>query len=474
MNAKSLGFRLVSLYALWLAIVFLAAGILLYIGLRHYLESNLRYTEVRRAERIAGLLSREDINESNLASAITASFAPEASARFVRVTGIDGRTVYRSSRPFDQSFNPEEVSPPHRQEGSRKEKLPDGSEMVISTVAASTSHAGYWIEVGESFAPALGELNQQMIWLGVGFAVVATVALVGGFLLVRRALRPVDEIMRSAERITSHSLSERLVVHPTGDEFEHLSLALNRMITRLDEAFQYNQRFLADASHELRTPLTILRAELEEMVQRDELDDSSRERMGNLLAEVERLSRIVENLFTLSRFDAGQAYSEHSRFDLGKLAVGTSDQMLLLAEDKRLAVACLTADPVFVEGDRARLKQVIVNLLDNAIKYTPSGGWVKLSVTARGNESICEVADNGIGIPAQSISRVFDRFYRVDQARSRELGGAGIWLSIVKSICTAHQGRVEVESTEGLGSIFRVYLPLSTTVTETVYASHGN
>jgi signal transduction histidine kinase len=232
------------------------------------------------------------------------------------------------------------------------------------------------------------------------------------------------------------------------------------MIARLDEAFQHNRRFLADASHELRTPLTILRSELEAMEQHAGFDARLQETMGNLLEEVQRLARIVENLFALSRLDAGLAATVATHFDFAKLAATTTEQMCLLAEDKGVKITCQTATPVFLDGDRGRFKQIIVNLLDNAIKYTPSGGAVTLTVRAENNEAICEVADNGIGIPAPALPLVFDRFFRVDPARSREHGGAGIGLSIVKAICLAHNGRVTVESTEGHGSCFRVHLPL--------------
>ena len=186
-----------------------------------------------------------------------------------------------------------------------------------------------------------------------------------------------------------------------------------------------------------------------------------RETLGNLREEVERLVRIVETLFALSRFETGDAHSEHTRFDLAQLASATAEQLCLLAEDKGQTISCETPAPVWVEGDRARLKQVIVNLLDNAIKYTRAGGAVKLTVSASANEAICEVADNGIGIPASALPHIFERFFRVDAARSRDAGGAGIGLSIVKVICAAHDGRVEVESEEGRGSRFRFRLPLA-------------
>ena len=456
MNTHSLRFRLMRWYALWLTVAFAATGVLLYFGLRHYLERNLTASQTLRANRIVSLVRRTG-NGQGLADEINASFAPEASSRFIRITKPDGTVLYQSGPPGDLSFSPAQMPAPLRHPGVRKAELADGAEVILVTVAAGPD---WLVETGESFAPALTELRRLLATLGLGFVVVAVVSLGGGFLLVRRALRPVEEIIRSAERITSQNLGERLPVPATGDEFAHLSQALNRMIERLDDAFQHNRRFLADASHELRTPLTILRGELEVMVRRDGLGPDQRSAVDNLLEEVRRLARIVENLFALSRLDAGQAQTEVTQFDFAKLTATTAEQMCLLAEDKHLAITCETPAPVFVAGDRARLKQVIVNLLDNAIKYTPDGGAVKLSVTARNGEAVCEVADNGMGIPAEAVPHVFDRFFRVDKARTRELGGAGIGLSIVKAICTAHHGRVEVESTEGRGSRFRVHLPL--------------
>ena len=462
MNPRSLRFRLVTWYALWLGAVFVITATLLYLGLRHYLEFNLAESLSHRAARIAPLVTRvEAAGGRDLAAEITTSFAPEASGRFVRVTRSDGVVLYQSGPPDDRSFDPGLVSAPPGKPGIRKEKPGAGSEMIIVLVPSDSGLSPrYLIETGESLAPALKELQRLLISLGVGFVLVAGVALGGGVFLVGRALRPIEEITRSAEGITSRNLSERLPVPLTGDEFAHLSRTLNGMIARLEDAFQLNRRFLADASHELRTPLTVLRSELEIMVGRPALDPAIRETLGNLLEEVERLVHIVETLFALSRFEIGQARSEHTRFDFARLASATADQMCLLAEDKGQTISCETPAPVLVEGDRARLKQVIVNLLDNAIKYTPAGGAVKLAVLARDGEAVCEVSDNGIGIPAGALPHVFDRFFRVDAARSRDVGGAGIGLSIVKVICAAHNGRVEVESTEGRGTRFRVRLPL--------------
>jgi signal transduction histidine kinase len=211
----------------------------------------------------------------------------------------------------------------------------------------------------------------------------------------------------------------------------------------------------------LRTPFTALRGELESVVELARFSPEIRDRVGSALEEVERLAKIVEALFAIGRLDAGEAQAEWARFDLAKLAATTADQMSLLAEDKNISVSCDVQQNVCVEGDASRIKQIVVNLLDNAIKYTPPGGSVKLNVRTVGQKAVLEVVDTGIGIPASAIPHVFERFFRADKARSREVGGAGLGLAIVKSICTAHGGTITVDSVEGCGSRFKMELPLA-------------
>jgi heavy metal sensor kinase len=330
--------------------------------------------------------------------------------------------------------------------------------VVLSRVAGDKKLV---VEEGSAETPIKTTLHRWLVVLVLGLALLILGAVSGGFLLAHRALAPVGRIIRSAERISSRNLNQRLPVPDTGDELERLSIALNHMISRLEEAFQHTQRFLADASHELRTPLTIMQAGLEAITERTNARLDVREVAGSALEETERLRRIVEGLFALSRLDAGEALEKSAPFDLGELAESTADQICLLAEDKDIGIECHSDQKVIIEGDRARLKQVVVNLLDNAIKYTPQGGRIDVRVRARNGRALFEVSDNGPGIPEESLLLVFERFYRVDKARSRELGGAGLGLSIVKSIVTAHRGRVEVQSKEGEGSRFIVELPLA-------------
>jgi heavy metal sensor kinase len=367
--------------------------------------------------------------------------------------------VYASGRPRDNSFDPSRVPPPplsRRGEFSRKEVLPSGSLLLAAQSYTVGGASRYVVEVGVSNARTEATLRQVLLMLAIGMPVAVCVAVAGGFILVRRALRPVERIAHKAEDITQHNLSERLPVVQTGDELERLSIALNHMISRLEDSIQDSKRFVADASHELRTPLTVLRGELEALAQDPQLKLPTREALGSMLEEVDRLVEVVEGLLALSRLDAGESRAEWVAFDLAELAASTADQMSLLAEDKNIAVVCDSSPDVLVEGDRARMKQVVVNLLDNAIKYTPNGGRVRLKVAREDAFAILEIADDGIGIPQQALPHVFKRFFRVDDSRSREQGGAGLGLSIVESICAAHGAQLEVMSIPGKGSLFRI------------------
>ena len=466
MKTHSLRFRLMVWYAGVLTAVFVLLGVLMYGGLRLFLEQSLSHDQMRRAQQIAETLlaKMNETGEAHVVNEINAWFAPETNDRFIRITRADGSVFYISQNPKDVSFDASEVPPLGAKPGQTFwwRIVTSGDKRLLIAAVPCQSDGGqfYVVEVGASLAPVDAVLQHLVLMLGLALAVMVIVAAVGGYFLIGRALAPVDRISRSAEQITLHNLADRLPVAQTGDELQRLSLSLNNMIARLEDAFQHNRRFIADASHELRTPLTIMRGELESIVDQTQAESEVQRTAASVLEEVERLTRIVEGLFAVSRLDAGEAQKECVAFDLAGLTTSTAEQMCLLAEDKGISVSCDAAREVTVEGDRARMKQVVVNLLDNAIKYTPAGGAVRLSVKAAGNKALLEVEDNGIGIPADAQPHIFERFFRVDKARSREMGGAGLGLSIVKSICAAHGGQVDFQSTEGKGSRFKVELPL--------------
>jgi heavy metal sensor kinase len=467
MSTRSLRFRLIAWYAGLLTAVFFLLAVLMFVGLKHYLIASLAEAQERRAQQIADTLlaNVKQTGEAFVGKEINSLYAPEINDRFIRISRQDGSVVYASKPPTDGSFDPTGLPPlatPPVPASLRKQRLADNKTLLIAARNfAAANGVRYVVEVGAPMAPVEAMLHQFLVLLATGLPVAVLVAIGVGYLLVGRALAPVNQIARKAEQITQHNLSERLPVARTAEELEQLSQSLNLMIGRLEDALLNSKRFVADASHELRTPLTAMRTELESIASDSRLKPDLREALGSLLEEVERLTRIVEQLFALSRLDAGEAQAEWVQFDLAELAVTAAEQMSLLAEDKGIKVTSDAKQRVMVEGDRARLKQVVVNLLDNAIKYTPEKGEINLRVTTADGQAVLEVSDNGIGIPQDALPHVFDRFFRVDKARTRDPGGAGLGLSIVKSICTAHGAQVEVESQNGSGSCFRVKLPLA-------------
>jgi heavy metal sensor kinase len=466
MNIHSIRFRLTAWYAGLLAGALLLFAVSVYIGLKQYLIGTTSRNLVEQSRSIGTelLIEMRSKRAHWLDEEIEEAYAPEANDQFMRVTRADGAVVYVSGPPKSGVFDPAKVPPLERNaklESARKVELPGGKALFVKSLSfTSPDGTRYMVENGISYSEIDNVLNGLLRLVALYLPFLVSIAGFGGYWLMRRSLRPVDEITSRAEGITSTNLSERLPVIKTGDELERLSTSLNHMIARLEDAFQHINRFSADASHELRTPLTILQLELEEIIQHGDLPVSVLDQVGSALEETQRLSRIVENLMAISRLDAGEVKMEKVFLDLGEMATSTAEQMKLLADEKSINLRC-EADPgVRVLGDQARLKQVMVNLIDNAIKYTPQGGHVAVRVRAAEGKALLEVIDTGLGMSAEVISHVFERFYRADKARSRDSGGAGLGLAIVKAICSAHGAEVQVSSQEGKGSTLHIELPL--------------
>ena len=467
MNVRSIRFRLVVWYAGCLTVIFMILCALLFLNLRGFLENDLRLTELRRAHQVANSLLAHvpKISEDAVGPQVKDWYEPTLNNRFIRILRRDGAVVYESAAPQSGAFIPAQVPFPANDAAADEfsEKLKVGNDktlLIAGFYFPNKRNSRYVVEFGELLDPVETMLDHVFLQLTLAFPLAIFIITAGGYWLVRRALSPVVQVTSAAEQITQHNLGERLPISKTGDELEGLSLSLNHMITRLDDAFQQTNRFLADASHELRTPLTILCGELEELTNDTRLDPKQRERTLSLLSEALRLSKIVEQLLMLSRLDAGEAIVEWRQFDLVELVGSTAEQMHLLAEDKNISIYGKASEAVLIEGDRSRLKQVLVNLLDNAIKYTPAQGSITWVVRKSDSWAVLEISDTGIGIPPEALPHIFERFYRVDKARSADGESIGLGLAIVKSILTAHTAEVEADSTAGKGTCFRVRLPL--------------
>src|SRR5581483_60497 len=326
MNMRSLKFQLIGWYAGLLLGVFALLGLSTYLALSSSLVGALRENQLRRARQIAELV-RDEVEhrgQQKVGQEVELRYAPAVNDRFVRITQRDGVRVYLSPAPPSQSFDPAAVPPPSWPQGTeaaRQVALLGGRTLLLTAHELKVPDGGsYLVETGAPMDGVQADLRKWLNFLALMLPAVLAVAVAGGFVLVKRALSPVDRIAASAERISSQNLSERLPLAQTGDELERLSVALNRMIERLDSAFSYSRRFVADASHELRTPLAVLQGELESLVQQPQFTPEWRDRVGSALEEVDRLSHIVEGLFAISRLDAGEATAEWVPLDLAELA----------------------------------------------------------------------------------------------------------------------------------------------------------
>jgi heavy metal sensor kinase len=465
MNTRSIGFRLTLLYAGLLFVVGLAFAAYSYFSLSDYLSWDLGQLMSHRATQIADrLVSKIEQNGDDFVrNEIEARYAPELNDRFVRITRDTGSVVYTSGLPNDHSFDPSKIRPPVKlsQDGTVVIESRDKNELLIAAVSVVSGQHHYTIEAGASRASMELALGRFLLTLSIGLPIVLGVATAGSFLAIKGALAPVKKIRLHAESITLKDLSERLAAIDSRDEIAELANTLNQIISRLEHSFRAASRFTADASHELRTPLTIISGELERLINDPTVPQPIRESLISLLEETEQLVKIVQSLLTLSRLDTGNAQTENVKFDLAELASNTAEQFVPVASEKQLSLSYHLPEPVEIQGDRVRLKQVIVNLLDNAIKYTPSGRKVDLRVEARDKRACLTVSDNGGGIPESELPYVFDRFFRGTYTRMQSPDGTGLGLSIVQSVCTAHGGDVTVENLKTGGCRFQVVLPLT-------------
>ncbi len=345
--------------------------------------------------------------------------------------------------------------------------MSDGTPLRVASVPVSTFRDSQSAVIG--FAQvALPEsvrharLDALLRRLMAAVVVAAMVAWLLANVLTKAWLRSVDAAAESAHRIgTAGTLRERLFVPRDEDEVARLARAFNELLDKLESAHGTQQRFLADASHELRTPLTVLRGEIEVALRRERPAEEYREVLESSREEIERLARLTENLLSLARSDAGEGLVTRETVDLAALCGRVCESAGAAAEAKRIRLAVDAPEPVFVNGDACALERVCLNLVENAIRYSPAGESVMLSAVVEKGEAVLCVSDTGPGIGPEHLPHLFERFYRVDKARSREHGGAGLGLAIVEALVKAHGGSVVVSSAVGRGTTFTIRLPMA-------------
>lgn len=452
--------RLTLWYVVLLAVLLAAFSAGVYAALRENLYSSLNDSIDNRAEIVAGLVTRDGVLDT---SEVDIPGDPLEGENFVRVYDASGALIFDNSTPeFSAPPDPGAVAAALAGDRSRWHvKTAHEDLRVIAAPIENDSGVLGVVEVGLSEGDVRETLRFLLVAIAIVYPVMLIVATGGGVFLAGRALSPIDRLTRVAQSITAEDLSRRIDTSGPDDEIGRLARTFDGMIARLDESFQKQRQFTADASHELRTPLTAVKGQIEVALQRDREPGEYREVLTAVNSDVDRMVRLVGSLLALARADAGQIPLERERVSLGAVVRDGVGQVRPTAEEKSIELAAEEGPEISLMADQDLLLQLVLNLLDNALKYTPEGGSVSVSWALEDGEARLRVSDSGPGIAPEHAQRVFDRFYRVDVARSRADGGTGLGLSIGRWIAEAHGGSIEVESVVGQGSEFIVRLPLS-------------
>ena len=347
--------------------------------------------------------------------------------------------------------------------GLRFHSLELDNGVRIRILSGKINIEGHWlfIRLIRSEEKLWKELNAYFRLMLVALPVAILIAGFGGYFLTKKLLAPVDEMAEKARKIGEENLKERLPVTNPDDELGNLARAFNEMLERIEKSFERLKQFTSDAAHELRTPLTAIRSIGEVGLQNYKDAKHYREVIGSMLEENIRLTRLVDNLLFLSRADSKTLKKHATRFNLISFVRETVEFIQALAEEKNQTIKIESKIEIKITADKTLLKQALLNLLDNAIKYSPPGSKITVKITFENGEAVIAVNDAGQGIPKEHIGKIFERFYRVDKGRSRELGGSGLGLAIARWAITAQGGRLSVESQVGKGSSFKIFMPLS-------------
>jgi heavy metal sensor kinase len=378
----------------------------------------------------------------------------------LEVRSASGDVLFRNARLSGRALG----DAPFSGEGvggysERNARLSDGTRVRVVSRVHLLDGRPLLIRLAHSEEPLYARLTGLLLASLLVLPPVLAAAGFAGYGLARRALDPIEEMARRAREITPERLHERLPNDNTGDELGRLARVFNDTLARLEQAFEQLRRFTSDASHELRTPLAMMRSVGEVGLQKDGTRAEYRDIVGSMLEEVNRLTSLVDNLLTISRADSGHIQLNRTVFPVLELAREAAGLFDVLLEEKSLELVVEGSEAAHVFADRLFLRQALVNVLHNAIKYSPACATIFVRVSVAGEQVFVEVQDAGPGIPAADREKVFDRFYRVDRARSRESGGAGLGLSIARWAVEAHSGTIGLAGPFDRGCLFRIALP---------------
>jgi heavy metal sensor kinase len=467
MKGLTIRWKLTLWYGLVLAIVLSIFGTAVYVIMRHDLLS-------RAHEALLGEL--DEISDDIQAAKDRTKLSRQLERRFSRHEDYEFQVSQIEGDPFFQSdrLKPRRFSVPPIPSSL---KHLDFESMTLGTESVTLDGLGHLritgrlvpgpdgplvVQVAVPLGPIDRELTELLTVLLLAGPLALVCALGGGYLLARQALVPVDRMVQTAHQITATELDRRIEVGNTDDELGRLARTLNGMIARLERSFDEIRRFTADAAHELRTPIAVLRNEAEVALRQPRRPEEYQAVLEDQLEELERMSRLADRLLFLCREDAGLVPVARQPVDLCEVVADVAEHMRVVAEEKAVSLHADVVASCSIQGDADQLRRLFFNLVDNAIKFTPTGGTVRIEGTHADSETRIVVVDSGIGIPSEHLPHVFQRFYRVDSAREPCSGGAGLGLAIARSIAVAHGGSITIDSSVGVGTRVTVTLPIKT------------
>ena len=391
-----------------------------------------------------------------------AAFVEEATRYYQVFNASTGQLLVQSDAmtPLGLEFSPPEVRQFQEQRRNFDVNTDFGRLRLSNSVLAPGNGRSYLLQVGVSLVPIDRALERFLFLLltGVPAGLIVTFAI--GRWMARFALTPLSRVAESARTINIEDLSRRIPVRGARDELDNVATAFNDTLDRLEHAIGEMRQFSTALAHELRTPLAALRGDIE-MAMLQPAGEGLRQRFASQLEEIDSLKRLIDQILVVAQAEAGQIPLAAAPVDLGTLAASLVEQIEPVAQSRAIAMQCNHADDVVVQGDAEWLKRLVLNLLDNAIKFTPNGGQVVVDVSRMGAVARLAVRDTGIGIDPEVQPRIFERFFRADPARSRGVEGVGLGLSLAKWIVDRHHGRIEVTSQPGQGSTFTISLPIA-------------
>jgi two-component system OmpR family sensor kinase len=459
---KSFRLQLTVWYVAFFSLLFALFGLFLNGVLSHALQTRLEETLSAQASTAAALMADELVEEKGDAVRSAAEVTSELRGNTVAIL-MGGRVLSSSAAFFPGGFETVAARAagkpgadllldlprlgPHGSRAAAHRLVQDGRAFLVLAVAPL-----------DSVAADLA-LVQRALFFAAPLLIL--LAGLGGYWLTTRSLAPLGWMAEQAQKITGNNLDARLHIGNAAGELTALSAAFNELLSRLDQTFESMRRFVADASHELRTPISIIRGEADVALSHERSPAEYRQTLAIILDESRRLSRLVDDLLNLARADAGHVKLQVQEFYFNDLLVECCRSMQALAGARDIRLQCHAAEDVPFHGDEELLRRLVMNLLDNAVRYTPRGGQVSATLRADGAGLSIQVSDTGMGIAPEAVPHLFERFYRADRARSRQDGGFGLGLAIVKWIAESHRGAVGLASQPGAGTTFTVTLPRS-------------